>query len=63
MKAIPISMMTNRELYNVYETEKGLRRYEALTEMTKRINRKMITNDVVSIFKQYKLNSAGMERK
>ena len=54
------SIMTNRELFTEYES--GERRYEVMAEMAKRINRKMITPDVVPIFKQYKLNGAGDQR-
>ena len=53
--------MTNRELFMEYENSP--KRYEVLAEMAKRINRKMITPDVVPIFKQYKLNGAGDLRK
>lgn len=53
--------MTNRELFMEYENSPN--RYEVLAEMAKRINRKMITPDVVPIFKQYKLNGAGDMRK
>ena len=56
-----ISIMTNRELFTEYEN--STKRYEVLAEMAKRINRKMITPDVVPIFKQYKLNGAGDQRK
>ena len=49
--------MTNRELFMEYENSP--KRYEVLVEMAKRINRKMITPDVVPIFKQYKLNGVG----
>lgn len=54
--------MTNRELFTEYETSTGARRFAALTEMTKRIRRTMITADVVPVFKQYKLNGAGDQR-
>lgn len=56
-----ISTMTNRELFMEYEDNP--KQYEVLAEMAKRINRKMITPDVVPIFKQYKLNGAGDQRK
>lgn len=56
-----ISTMTNRELFIEYEDNP--KRYEVLAEMARRINRKMITPDVVPIFKQYKLNGAGDQRK
>ena len=56
-----ISTMTNRELFMEYEDNP--KRYEVLAEMARRINRKMITPDVVPIFKQYKLNGAGDQRK
>ncbi len=57
-----ISIMTNRELFNEYEDKKSGIRYEVMTEMARRINRKLITPDVVPIFKQYKLNGAGDQR-
>ena len=60
------AMMTNRELFTMYQESKvGKRsvfRYVVLEEMAKRINRNMITPDVVSIFSQYKLNGAGDQR-
>jgi hypothetical protein len=60
------TMMTNRELFTAYQEcktgKKSADRYSILGEMTKRINRKMITPDVVSIFSQYKLNGAGDQR-
>ena len=56
-----ISMMTNRELFTAYESNE--RRYEVVVEMAKRINRKMVMPDTVAIFKQYKLNGAGDERR
>lgn len=56
------AMMTNRELFTEYETSTGARRFAALTEMTKRIHRTMITDDVAPVFKQYKLNGAGDQR-
>lgn len=56
-------MLTNRELYTMYQESKDRMksdiRYAALEEMARRINRRMITPDVVSIFSQYKLNGAG----
>lgn len=52
-------LMTNRELFNMYEAADGHQKYYALAEMTRRINRNMITPDVVPIFKQLKLNGAG----
>lgn len=61
MKA-EIRTMTNRELFTEYENETGSRRYEALTEMAKRVNQKMIMPDTVAIFSQYKLNGAGDQR-
>lgn len=58
-----VSSMTNRELYTEYEEgRKDSRHFDILTEMAKRINRHMITSDVVPIFKQYKLNGAGDQR-
>ena len=60
------AMMTNRELFTMYQESKGGKRsafrYAVLEEMAKRINRKMITPAVVSIFSQYKLTGAGDER-
>jgi hypothetical protein len=60
------TMMTNRELFTAYQEckmgKKYTEGYSILVEMTKRINRKMITSDVVSIFSQYKLNGAGDQR-
>lgn len=58
---IDVSMMTNRELYTEYESDK--KRYEVLAEMARRIHRVMITPDVPQIFSQYKLNGAGDQRK
>jgi len=52
-------LMTNRELYEMYETATDDRRFVALAEMAKRIHRVMITDDVPGIFEQYKLNGAG----
>lgn len=52
-------IMTNGELYEMYETATDNRRYVALAEMTRRIHRTMVTDDVPRIFKQYKLNGAG----
>ena len=57
-----ICFMTNRELFVEYESNESRRHYEILTEMAKRINRKMITKDIIPIFKQYKLNGAGDQR-
>lgn len=65
-----LTMMTNRELFTEYEesanypknTKRYAMRYAILEEMARRINRKMITPDVVSIFSQYKLNGAGDQR-
>lgn len=58
--------MTNRELFTVYQESNNVKcaaaRYAVVEEMSKRINRKMITPDVVNIFKQYKLNGAGDQR-
>ena len=62
MKKEP-NAMTNRELFTEYEREDCTRRFDLAVEMTKRINRKMITPDVPHIFKQYKLNGAGDEYK
>lgn len=58
----PCNAMTNRELYEEFREETGPRRYEALSEMARRLRRVMITEDVVPVFKQYKLNGAGMQR-
>lgn len=53
---------TNRELDTEYRTGNKMTKYEALTEMAKRVHRHMITSDVVAIFRQYKLNGAGDQR-
>lgn len=53
------SMMTNRELFTEYERSDKARQHPLVEEMTKRIGRKMITKEVVPLFKQYKLNGAG----
>jgi hypothetical protein len=53
---------TNRELDEEYRRDNPVTRFNVLTEMTKRIHRRMITPDVVSIFRQYKLNGAGDQR-
>ena len=53
------SMMTNRELFTEYERSDKAQQYSLVEEMTKRIGRKMITKEVVPLFKQYKLNGAG----
>ena len=50
---------TNRELDNEYRQNDPQTRFDVLREMTKRINRKMVTPDVLQIFRQYKLNGAG----
>lgn len=52
---------TNRDLLTMYETEDKPSQMAALAEMARRIHRTMITYDVLPIFKQYKLNSAGDE--
>ena len=54
---------TNRELDEEYRAGTKLTKYEALAEMTKRIHQTMITPDIVPIFRQYKLNGAGDQRK
>lgn len=53
------STMTNRELFTEYERSDKAQKYPLVEEMTKRIGRKMITKEVVPLFKQYKLNGAG----
>ena len=53
---------TNRELDEEYRTGTQLTKYEALTEMAKRIHKPFITPDAVQIFRQYKLNGAGDQR-
>jgi hypothetical protein len=53
------STMTNRELFTEYERSDKAQQYPLVEEMTKRIGRKMITKEVVPLFKQYKLNGAG----
>lgn len=56
------STATNRELNTEYESGSAVTKYEALQEMAKRIHRKIITPDVLPIFRQYKLNGAGNQR-
>ena len=56
------TMATNRELDIAYREAKNGDRYSILVEMAKRINRRMITPDVLPIFRQYKLNGAGDQR-
>ena len=51
--------MTNRELMTEYQRAEPGRKYGLVVEMAKRINRNIITPDVVPIFSQYKLNGAG----
>lgn len=58
MKTMNPALMTNRELFVEYERGRG-QRYELVVEMAKRLHRRMITPDIVSVFKQYKLNGAG----
>ena len=58
MKRNP-ELMTNRELFTEYERSDKAGQYPLIEEMTKRIGRKMITKEVVPLFKQYKLNGAG----
>jgi hypothetical protein len=53
------SMMANRELFTEYERSDKSGQYFLVEEMTKRLGWKMITKDVVPVFKQYKLNGAG----
>ena len=62
MKRNP-STMTNRELFTEYERSDKAQQYPLVEEMTKRIGRKMITKEVVPLFKQYKLNGAGDQYK
>jgi hypothetical protein len=57
------STMTNRELFTEYESSDKAQQYPLVEEMTKRIGRKMITKEVVPLFKQYKLNGAGDQYK
>lgn len=60
----PIASMTNRELYTEWEKQsKDERHYMILQEMTKRLSRKFIVGDTPAVFKQYKLNGAGDERR
>jgi len=54
---------TNRELDTEYREGSPATKYEALVEMTKRIHKHYITPDVVEIFRQYKLNGAGDQKK
>lgn len=63
MKVKNPSMMTNRELFTRWEGSKKSERYPLVEEMTKRLGWKMITNDVVPVFSQYKLNGAGDQYK
>ncbi len=53
---------TNRELDNAYREAKNGDKYGILVEMAKRINRHMITPDILPIFRQYKLNGAQGDR-
>ena len=53
------SAMTNRELFTAYERSIKADQYPLVEEMTKRIGWKMITKEVVPVFKQYKLNGSG----
>ena len=60
MKIINPAAMTNRQLMVEYERpDSKNNRYVLVEEMTKRLGWKMITNEVVPVFKQYKLNGAG----
>ena len=61
-KQLTPAMMTNGELYEEYKTGDKATQYAMLAEMAKRISRKMITPDVLPIFKQYKLNGAAHQR-
>lgn len=59
MKVCDPSTMTNRDLMTQYERSDPAGRYALVEEMTRRLRWKMITKDVVPVFKQYKLNGAG----
>lgn len=59
MKVYDTAMMNNRELMTEYESADKTARYPLVEEMTKRLGWKMITPEVVPVFKQYKLNGAG----
>ena len=60
MKIINPATMTNRQLMVEYDRPINKNsRYALVEEMTKRLGWKMITNEVVPVFKQYKLNGAG----
>lgn len=56
------ALVTNRELDEAYRAAKKGDKYSILVEMAKRINRHMITPDVLPIFRQYKLNGGGCDR-
>lgn len=56
------ALATNRELDTEYRRNNPVTKFEALTEMTKRIHQQMITPEVVKLFRQYKLNGAGDQR-
>ena len=56
---IKVYVMTNRELYEMYETATDNRRLVALAEMARRLHNAMVIDEVPRIFKQYKLNGAG----
>ena len=59
MKKNNPSIMTNRDLMTEYEGSDNPSRYALVEEMAKRLRWKMITKDVVPVFKQYKLNGSG----
>lgn len=55
--------LTNRELMIEYYKADMAYKYSLVQEMTKRLGWTMITNDVVPVFSQYKLNGAGDQYK
>ena len=57
-----VTLATNGELDMELRRNDPKTKYLVLAEMAKRINRIMVTPDVVSIFRQYKLNGAGDQR-
>lgn len=59
-----IVSMTNRELFTEYEQKKHDERYFLIQqEMAKRLGQTMVLSSTVPLFKQYKLNGAGDERR
>ena len=60
-----LMLKTNRELMTLFErfsdpnNKNPYGQYMVVQEMTRRLGRRMITDDIVPLFKQYKLNGAG----